>query len=67
MLGQLLVGDAAPGEDLQHFLVAIVQQPGTDARLPVWADEVDRPIARRYVDQDAVHGFYHAAGLVNVP
>jgi hypothetical protein len=37
--------------------VAVVQQPGADAGLAIRPHEVNRPIARRYVDQDAVHGF----------
>ncbi len=56
MFGQHFFGDAAPFEDLQHVLMAVVQQPGTDARLPIRADEVNRPIARGYVDQNSVHG-----------
>jgi hypothetical protein len=51
MLGQLFVGDAAPLEDLQHLVVAVVQQPGADAGLTLRRDEVKHPIARRYVDQ----------------
>ena len=55
MLDQLFLRDAAPFEDLQHLLVAVMQQPWTDTRLAVRSDEVDGPIPRGNVDQDTVH------------
>jgi hypothetical protein len=56
MLRQFRRRHPAPSEGCQDLLLAIQQQPGTDARLRVRRYEVHRPMALHRVDQDAAHG-----------
>src|ERR1700685_3371449 len=56
MLGQLLVRNSAPHEDLQHLIVVFMQQPWADACLAIRRDKVHSPVATRYVHKNTMHG-----------